>query len=359
MRYLITKNSVSLNYDGITKTIDKTDHRYTHIVEALKNKSFDLIPKIIDGLKNVIGLSSGNNGFKIENGQVYIDGTTVNGHIAAKIVEYIDQGLDPISLVNFWRNLQKNPSVTARERLFDFLQNGNHPFTDDGHFIAYKKVRNDMKDIHSGTFDNSVGCTPTMDRSQVNDDHRTPCAPGLHVASWDYAKNNMGSGILIDCKVNPKDIVAVPYDYQNMKMRTCRYEVIAIAKDKREDFHIEEPKVEIKLETPVQIVANVPIVVTTDNNLDIVANGLNSFIALPTCTVEGKHIIFNGEKVYEEDPEFIKGKSDAEALLVYYKSIGKNFTIEQFTKLKRFENKSNSYKAGVTSKSIDHLTTYN
>jgi len=29
-------------------------------------------------------------------------------------------------------------------------------------------------------------------------------------------------------KVNPKDVVSVPVDYNNTKMRVCRYEVISV-----------------------------------------------------------------------------------------------------------------------------------
>jgi hypothetical protein len=311
MRYIITGTCISLNYDGVTKVVEKTDERYKHIIDAIKTKDFDKIPKIIDGLSNAIAIST-NKDFKVDNGVVYIDNKPVSGRISEKIVEYVKEGLDPSCLVNFWRNLQQNPSSRARERLFLFLENGNHPITDDGCFIAYKKVKNDMKDVHSGTFDNSVGSKPSMARELVDDDPEHTCSSGLHVASWEYAQGFAGN-ILIDCKVNPRNVISIPVDYSNQKMRTCEYEVIAISKGKRPELHINDQK--DKVEAPKQNVS--PIV---------------------------------------DMKEYEKGIEDAEALLTYYKSIGKEYTVDTFIKLKRFEDKSEEYKNGIRDTAEEYLT---
>jgi hypothetical protein len=53
--------------------------------------------------------------------------------------------------------------------LYGFLEKGNLPITNDGHFLAYKKVRKDYKDCHSGTMDNSIGQVVEMERNQVDD----------------------------------------------------------------------------------------------------------------------------------------------------------------------------------------------
>jgi hypothetical protein len=52
----------------------------------------------------------------------------------------------------------------------------------------------------------------------------------LHVANFNYAKTqfNSGSGILIDVKVHPKDVVAFPTDYHFEKLRVCEMYVIGI-----------------------------------------------------------------------------------------------------------------------------------
>lgn len=326
MRYLITPKCISLNYDGITKAIDIADVRFNKVLEAIKSKNFDAIPNIVDGLKNVLAISS-NASFKVENGMVYIDNTPVTGCISDRITEYVKQGLDPSMLVNFWRNLQKNPSKRARDRLFLFLENGNHPFTDDGCFIAYKKVNANMTDNYTGTIDNSVGAKPHKDRSTIDDDPEKTCSEGLHVASWQYAQNYAGQ-VLIDVKVNPSHIVSIPVDYQNQKMRVTDYEVIAISKGKHEELHMSD---------------NLKDMDDEDESFD--------------CEDEDDGDYDDSDLIFDtSSPEFKQGESDAKALLAYFDSIGQSYDQKSFMKLKRFENKSQLYKEGVNIVACEYFT---
>lgn len=66
-----------------------------------------------------------------------------------------------------------------------------------------------------------------MRREDVDPDRNKCCSRGLHVASWEYAATYMGE-VLIEVQVNPKDVVAVPLDYNFGKMRTCRYRVVRV-----------------------------------------------------------------------------------------------------------------------------------
>jgi hypothetical protein len=100
--------------------------------------------------------------------------------------------------------------------------------TDDGHILAYKKVSADYKDIYSGTFDNSVGQIVEMRRNLVNEDRTKTCSSGLHFCSMSYLSSygtGPGSRVVI-VKVNPRDVVSVPMDYNFAKARCCRYEVV-------------------------------------------------------------------------------------------------------------------------------------
>jgi len=320
MKFLYSAQSISLNYDGNTKIIDKNDARYGAVLEALKNKAFDKVKAIVDGLKNVLNTST-SSAFKVENGLVYIDNIPVRGVISDRIISYVNAGLDPAALVNFWRNLQKNPSSRARERLYLFLENGNHPFTDDGCFIAYKKVNGNMTDNRTGKIDNSVGKKPSMPRSEVDDDPEHTCSSGLHVASWEYAQGYAGT-VLIDVKVNPVNVVSIPTDYNNQKMRVCEYEVIAISQGKREELHVSDNLPDLDDEDFEDEDFE-------DEDLDV------------------EDLDIDPKATFGNDPDYAKGKSDAEALWIYFESIGNKYTSKDFLKLKRFEAKSEAYKAGV------------
>ena len=120
----------------------------------------------------------------------------------------------------------QNPSKRSVTELYGFLEKGNMPITPDGHFLAYKKVRADYRDCHTGTMDNSVGQIVEMERNFVDDDKDRTCSTGLHFCSRDYLNHFGGERIMI-VKVNPKDVVSIPSDYNDSKGRACRYEVIS------------------------------------------------------------------------------------------------------------------------------------
>jgi hypothetical protein len=107
-----------------------------------------------------------------------------------------------------------------------FLEVNDMPITPDGHFLTYKAVTSDYKDFHTGKFDNSIGAKPEMPRHEVDDNRAITCSRGLHAANKDYASSFGGTGHLMVCKVNPKDVVSIPNDYNNAKMRVSKYEVI-------------------------------------------------------------------------------------------------------------------------------------
>jgi hypothetical protein len=143
------------------------------------------------------------------------------------------EGLPHEPLLNFFKNLMDNPSKRAVDELYDFLEAGELPITEDGHFLAFKNVRSNYFDIHSGKFDNSVGKVCEMPRNGVDEDKERTCSYGLHFCSIKYLPHfsDGENGKTMIVKINPRDVVAIPADYENTKGRTCRYEVIAEYKE--------------------------------------------------------------------------------------------------------------------------------
>jgi len=129
----------------------------------------------------------------------------------------------------------QNPSKRAVTELYGFLEKNNLPITSDGHFLAYKKVKQDYTDCYTGTMDNSVGKVVEMERNRVDDDQNNTCSTGLHFCSRDYL-NHFGGERIVIVKINPRDVVSIPTDYNNAKGRACRYEVIdEIDKEKADE----------------------------------------------------------------------------------------------------------------------------
>lgn len=229
--YIITDSNITVNYDGQTHIVGRDSELANRLIQALKEGRTGDIPNLVSTAKRVENFSEGK--FVVKNGEIFINGGAAPKVLGDKIIRFANEGLPYQPLVKFAANLQANPSYRAVNELYTFLEKNDHPLTEEGNFIAYKRVRKDFKDIHSGTFDNSPGQTPTVNRNQVDEDCTRTCSNGLHVANWTYAHTQFAShdpttDIMLEVEVNPADVVAIPIDYNNAKMRVCKYHVLGV-----------------------------------------------------------------------------------------------------------------------------------
>lgn len=229
MNFIITDNNITVSFDGQLHTISTQDARYSNILQAIKDNRLDDIKRLID----VSSIFDDVEGAELVDGRVKLNGRYIPEALSDKVLEFKDLGLPFKPLLKFSEKILKNPSYNSRVQLYKFLEHNGHPITKDGNFIAYKKVRTDFKDCHTGRIDNSVGTTVSMNRHDVDDNPDNTCSSGLHVAAYNYAKN-FSNGHLLEVEVNPEDVVSVPNDYNGEKMRVCKYVVRAICESKLE-----------------------------------------------------------------------------------------------------------------------------
>ncbi len=168
---------------------------------------------------------------EVRDGAVYFQGEEVNGVVVNRILDYVSSGVDKNTivkpLVKFLRRLLENPSYTAVQELFTFLDHRHLPITTEGRFLAYKSVRPDFYDHHSGKFLNTVGTTIEMPRRNVDDNRRLECSNGFHVGTFEYARDfHSHNRVVMEVEVDPADVVSVPSDGGATKCRTCRYKVV-------------------------------------------------------------------------------------------------------------------------------------
>jgi hypothetical protein len=165
-----------------------------------------------------------------DSGAVSIDGVVQDSIISDLITKFKEQDLNYTPLVNLGKKISQIESDSVRNQLAGFLRSGNAPITPDGCFIAYKGVRRNpegkLVDCASGKFDNSIGKEVSMNRSDVDPNPNVTCSRGLHVAAFNYVRQCYSGSVHIVVKVDPLDVVSVPTDYNNQKMRTCRYTVL-------------------------------------------------------------------------------------------------------------------------------------
>ena len=242
VNYLILDGSMVLNFNGKTQVLSSSDSRYEDVLDCIREERLDDIPSVVDLEKGFEGT-----GIELRDGLLYEGENAFPAGLSTRILKYKDQKLPYTSLLAFWDNLKKNPSYNARQMMFAFLEHNGHPFTEDGCFIAYRGVSEDFKDVHTGKFDNKPGSVCEMPRDAVDDNPNNTCSAGLHVACFEYAK---GFGVkLVEVKVNPKDVVCVPTDYNGTKMRTCKFEVIQECAAMREEVLYEYAKADVKSQT--------------------------------------------------------------------------------------------------------------
>lgn len=218
--------------------------------EAIKDLLFDNVPsdvedevvRLANATTNVVErIQKLSERVSIRGSQVLFDGDPVESKLTEHIVDMIRNGDDNYQgYVLFLENLSLNPSDASRESLFTFLNRHELVITEDGMFLGYKFIGQDGLSVHSGNetvlvngeehtgrIPNPVGATVEMARSLVDANPHSACSVGLHVGNYRYANTyGYSSHKFLTVKVNPRDVVAVPFDSNGEKIRTCRYTVI-------------------------------------------------------------------------------------------------------------------------------------
>lgn len=227
--YVQSRDSVAFSIDGDMKIIPRSGLNYQRVIDALNTGDLEAVRPLLVPIPQFIADSS-DGSITFNDGKLWFEGEELHSSMTTRIIGLIRDGLDVRPLTNFLRNLLDNPSPRAREELYGFLEVNNLPVTTDGYFIAYKMVQADFTDIYTGTMDNSPGKLVKMKRADVDPDKEQTCSVGLHFAALHYVKSGYGSSgrgdKLVAVKINPRDVVAIPTDYNNSKGRACRYLIL-------------------------------------------------------------------------------------------------------------------------------------
>ena len=222
--FILQPNNVTVFIAGRPYPIGTAHLSYKQIVDAIRDKQWDVVRDLVNPRVAIAKYTQGNV-VVTEDDEILMNGKPVHKVIATRTIEMMRAGFPFEHMLMFLNNANANPLPYVATDLFNFLEANNHPITDDGCFIAYKKVRRDYKDVHTGTMDNSVGKTVVIDRATCDTDRNNTCSRGLHFCSFEYLKQFGGDRVVV-VKINPKDVTAFPPDYGNSKGRCCSYEVI-------------------------------------------------------------------------------------------------------------------------------------
>lgn len=237
MKYIANNTGIVFFFDGKPVKVNKGTNQYARILRAFE------LPEADREISKILFEKNGHStvdGFVISPESVIYNSVELPEVLAQKVRGLVEEGL-PVSLfAKFWENIQNNPSSSSVRELYDFLAYKELPLTEDGCFLAYKGLNNDYWSISgnaktlvvkgktdsSGKIFNGVGEEIEVIRRDVDDNRNNHCSFGLHVGSSDYAQG-FSRGKLVVVKVNPKDVVSVPSDYDCQKCRVSAYKVIS------------------------------------------------------------------------------------------------------------------------------------
>lgn len=256
--YILTeKNGVTsltfFHHNKLVTFMDTDTNKFLEVVGLVRkgnnrthedNKKLDFLVSPRPTVESFIDAS--NSKVKLVGNEIVIvrsDGQyeKVNNSLVDKILAFKNQNLPFEFLLKFLENVLENPSYNSRKQLYEFLERGNLPITEDGCFIAYKATLNNGLSVNSGhgyvdgveytkaQLPNYIGAKVTIPRHEVDDNPDNHCSDGLHVGHYSYVNqyfmdNNRKIWLI---KVNPKDVVSVPNDHDFTKMRVCAYEVLS------------------------------------------------------------------------------------------------------------------------------------
>ena len=257
--FTISDRALTVFVDGKPRSFPASHGNFEKIKAAILAGDVEAVRALTDVKSHVAKVTMGR--VQIFDTEILVDGRTVTGRLVDRIIEMVSVGSDAVSgYVKFLDNLLLNPSRTAVDELYLFIEACDLPITPDGCFLAYRFVANDYFDTYSHTVfakpaglmtedelatysvpviggkENEVttqvidGVTVvSMPRNMVDDQRDNTCSKGLHFCSYDYlpsyGTDGNGRRVLV-VKINPADVVSIPSDYNNSKGRTWKYEVM-------------------------------------------------------------------------------------------------------------------------------------
>lgn len=274
------KDSLTIVFgDGSIQPISGEHPGFQSILEALKAKASDDLIRGLADPANLIFTKTHRltDRITLAGGTLLLDGDVLEGPLAdfiVNIAQNSDNESSYMAWVKFVDKLATNPSPESRDHLFMFMTTHGITVTPEGDIVLYKGVNADGTSIHAGygivdgqamdgNLPNKVGSVLEFPRSKVNANRGIGCATGLHAGTHEYA-SAFSRGQLLTVVINPRDVVSVPSDHENSKVRVSRYTVLEINQSEKaysqpvygsvedDDFDDEDSAVDVYFEDDVQ-----------------------------------------------------------------------------------------------------------
>jgi hypothetical protein len=146
---ITSSGTITLYWQGKAHTVDKSHRNYNLVREAVNKgdtTNLDGLLKPAEAIKNKVASTPNAQNVEVRDGQVFYAGEAVHNSVVDRILQFVAEKFDFAPLVQFLENLIQNPSKASLDNLYRFLEHNKMPITQDGCFLAYKRVTHDYKD---------------------------------------------------------------------------------------------------------------------------------------------------------------------------------------------------------------------
>lgn len=231
--YSVTKTQITIFKNDENRSVVKCYPKFNIIKRDLIEGNFS--DTCLKSAYEVMSLpdfvekfSEGNITVDHKSGKVFYGTFEIKNTVVDRMIVMLDEKENVKPLAKFLERLMMNPKEGVIEELYAFLRHNDIAISDEGMIIAYRSIRRDWKDFHTGTMDNSIGKIVSMPRSLVDDNPERTCSTGIHAAAWKYASGfGNQDRRLVKVEICPSDVVSVPVDYNGAKMRVCKLKVLS------------------------------------------------------------------------------------------------------------------------------------
>ena len=248
--YNASSTSVVVVIDKENYVVQNSDKRYEAVLEACTSNDVEKVKIALQEKQTPVSDINKTNTSTTSNVESRNDLTE---YFISKFKDIIDTNteeklktyLDRVSKYDYNKSYvdafaNKVLQSTKPINIIKFMVSNSARITPEGDILAWRTAnlkcgtsRNDNQftDRHTGTMVNNIGNIVSMDRSACDHNDNNTCSRGLHICGVSYIPSfggNIGKLVIID----PRDFVAVPNDYQNAKVRTCKFVSYGLIKDK-------------------------------------------------------------------------------------------------------------------------------
>lgn len=232
MTYIKTDGMLTIVLDGELYSISSDEPSFNKVYKAVVNDDEAFVRNYFESTKLIIlGTVKVKNGIPVtEDGTEIVSRNELSNFIKLLVKRgMISENADIEPVKPFLMKILQNKFINCLTELYEFCEAGDFEITREGNLIAYKRVNSDLTSCHDGTTQHAVG--QYTEEKEFDTDRTRTCSNGLHFCSYSYL-NCFSGDTVIAVEVDPRDIVAIPDDYNFSKGRCRKYKTVAILEEK-------------------------------------------------------------------------------------------------------------------------------